>query len=86
MLVITKQGEFGSFFSILEIKEKTFNVLQTIETLFRESFEFNPRKTPWKFEEFSNGNQKNFLFSQRARLLIVYIYIALMKKKYYLIE
>lgn len=56
MLVITKQGEFGSFFSILEIKEKTFNVLQTIETLFRESFEFNPRKTPWKFEEFSNGN------------------------------
>ena len=30
--------------------------MQTIETLFRESFEFNPRKTPWKFEEFSNGN------------------------------
>jgi hypothetical protein len=30
LLVITKQGEFGSFFSILEIKEKTFNVLQTI--------------------------------------------------------
>ena len=56
MLVITKQGEFDSFFSILEIKEKTFNVLQTIETLFRESFEFNPRKTPWKFEVFSNGN------------------------------
>ena len=56
MLVITKQGEFDSFFSIIEIKEKTFNVLQTIETFFRESFEFNPRKTPWKFEVFSNGN------------------------------
>ena len=56
LLVITKQGEFNSFFSILEIKEKTFNVLQTIETLFIESFEFKPRKTPRKFEEFSNGN------------------------------
>jgi hypothetical protein len=55
-LVITKQGEFDSFFSIIEIKEKTFNVLQTIETLFIESFEFKPRKTPRKFEEFSNGN------------------------------
>ena len=109
LLVITKQGEFDSFFSILEIKEKTFNVLQIIETLFRGSFEFNPRKTPWKFEEFSNGNlavlcrkydnglatgrihfyeknQKNFLFWQRARLLIVYIYAALMKKKYYLMK
>ena len=30
--------------------------MQTIETLFIESFEFKPRKTPWKFEEFSNGN------------------------------
>ena len=101
MLVITKRGELDSFFSIIEIKEKTFNVLQTIETLFREFFEFNPRKTLWKFEEFSNGNlavlcrkyddglrqgeyifmkknQKNFPFSQRARLLIVYIYTDLM--------
>ena len=56
MLVITKQGEFDSYFSNIEIKEKKFNVLQTIETLFIESFEFKPRKTLWKFEEFSNGN------------------------------
>ena len=53
LLANTKQGDFNSFFSILEIKGKTFNVLQTFETINADVD--NPRKTPWIFEEFPNG-------------------------------